>query len=374
MSFFARCSYCNHRIEATAKAVGSSVRCPKCQNFFTVLPVADKPTREERLAAASGHAAAEAASAALATATKVAERPKVETSAAVPEFVAPEPIRPFLRRPGSLIGMLAITAAGAGLACASIPGLPIATVPLSIASIGVGLAGLLTLLGNSPKRTAWILPVVGAAAGAVLLFVALQLPAFLGPTYERWKQGGLDPSAMRFIPLEVANAGRVKLDEQGWANAEVAAVQQDQVRVQVFQPKLERIELRPEQPTLVDKKFLVIRVGIEQVGPARGLEFYHWGQHNPAPDKPVPVLTDSLGKQYRPLEFGRDTLIVGQKLHELLFTGKKVAAVLVFEIPRGNAPYRLTLPAHAWGGSGEFRFTIPSSLVQREKKKGGKKL
>src|SRR5262249_37245882 len=160
---------------------------------------------------------------------------------------------------------------------------------------------------------------------------------------------GAAAAKVRFIPVSLANSAEAVLHKDGWADASLTAIQQEQIRVQILSAGFETIELRPEKPELAGKKFLVVRLKLQQTGAARGLEYHHWGPNSPWPAKPTPLLQDAKGTQVRPLSFEDKTLIHGQQIKKELYASALVPDFLVFDVaPVKGTSYRLTLPAYAW--------------------------
>lgn len=379
MSFIARCSYCNHKMQAPQNAVGMSVRCPKCNNQFTVFPSDEKaPSAGEPVATAKpSRATSVAPSAALAPralkrapafAAPAVVAPKTATVVPAATSPAMEVARkPIFERPGAVAGVVSLLFGGGGLALAPVHGFAFCTIPLGVVGLLSGIVGLILVLDRGVGRMSFIMPAFGAAASGGVLFVALFFPAALGPSFSQWRHSVIDdPHALQFIPLNLADAKKARLEDGGWANAATAAIQQDQMRVQVIKSAMEAVDLRPENPQFAGKKFLVVTLRLHQVGAERGLEFHHWGPHSRYPEKADPTLRDQAGKEYRQLTFDEGTIIAGQTLFAPLYAGAIVHALLVFDVPDTGAPsYKLTLPAHAWGGKGDFKFAIPSKHIRR---------
>src|SRR3989442_1262394 len=46
MSFVAQCCFCKHKVKAPDQALGASVRCKKCESYFTLAPIEDAPPEQ----------------------------------------------------------------------------------------------------------------------------------------------------------------------------------------------------------------------------------------------------------------------------------------------------------------------------------------
>lgn len=274
--------------------------------------------------------------------------------------------QPLLKRPGALPAAIALASGCLGLALASIPGCAVATIPIAAFGVLAGALSCLAILMQSPIRSSGILPVIGSGASLSILLAALFFPALLGSTFSEWRSGTVANDAqLLLIPLKPGAGAKLRLDDAGCADASLAAIQQDQVRVRIAEARETTIELTPARSDWNGKKFLVVRIHIQQIGGRHGLEFYHWGTPSPQKDTALPTLNDAAGNTFHPLKFEDNTLIKGQTLHQELHAGAIVSDLLVFETPP-SAPmaYRLTLPAHAWAGCGAFKFLIPESFLK----------
>src|SRR5262245_65736650 len=110
MPFVAECAYCLHRVKVPDRALGSSVKCPKCASHYTLRPSTPPlPGRQEpRPPAPLAPASETSPAAAVATA---------EAPAAVPVTTPPpEPPRPWV----DPVGVAAILLATAALASAAV--------------------------------------------------------------------------------------------------------------------------------------------------------------------------------------------------------------------------------------------------------------
>jgi hypothetical protein len=96
------------------------------------------------------------------------------------------------------------------------------------------------------------------------------------------------------------------------------------------------------------------------------------GELSPAPAEIFPdeqarhqaTLTDHSGRRYR-------QHAVHETAHQVkgrsVFPTAVADQVLLFDVPPPELHYlRLELPAAFWGGTGFFRFTIPSAMVRRD--------
>lgn len=393
MSFIARCVFCDAQVQAPDQAAGWSVQCPKCFSSFTAVPSAAMP----RAPAAKPRPApkpspaprpappARSEAVTLPRSSPVAPRPRVspasspeQTSRPIvieepppPACEAPEPVLGPVPRPRrfSLLGLAALFAAALALICASLPWVHALTLPLCALALLLGVAGIFSVLMRTEDMTLLILPAAGFVVAGAIPLAALLLPSFLGYDIYRlyWNRTGHDPAVISVIPLDPRNTTLAGLEQDGWADASRAAVQQDRVRVQVTAASVDGVQLKtPKKPATTKEKYLLIDVRAQHVGAAGEFTYEGWGLGD---DKNQARLTDNTGRTYARKSFDPGVEVIGQNRGESVHPGRSAEDLLVFEAPPANVEYlRLELPASACGGTGVFRLTIPRSLIRLEKR------
>jgi hypothetical protein len=237
-------------------------------------------------------------------------------------------------------------------------------VPLSILACLLGLFGLVRVLGKGGFYLGF--PVAGTAVGSVVFGTALGLPSLLGPTYlaSRGREV-VDVAAIRAIPLP-GSGEVVRTTESEWVDASRVALQQGRMQVQVLSASIQARQAKSSPPKIAHE-YLVIRLRSHQVEEAG--EFATQRSHLGGIrfEKPRPTLTDHTGKTYRPRDI-RQVAPVETKRKASVFPVAFQDEVFVFETPPAGLEYLcLEVPAAAWGGSGVFRFTIPSSMISRKR-------
>src|SRR5687768_10516560 len=96
MSFLAECMYCGKKVRAPAQALGTSGQCPKCANFFTLVPMeGDLTTGSGKKAAVLGKAEVAKTPAALKTTPPPANRTTAEMPV-IAEAPPPPPKIPWI--------------------------------------------------------------------------------------------------------------------------------------------------------------------------------------------------------------------------------------------------------------------------------------
>jgi hypothetical protein len=171
--------------------------------------------------------------------------------------------------------------------------------------------------------------------------------------------------AIRAIPLPGSDEV-VQMTESEWVDASRVALQQGRIQVQVLSASIHPLRAKSSAPKKAPE-YLVIRLRSHQVEAAS--EFATRRSHSGSLrlEKPRPQLTDNTGKIYRPRDI-RDVAPVETKRKGPLFPVAFQDEVFAFETPPAGLEYfRLEVPAESWGGSGAFRFTIPTSMISRRR-------
>jgi hypothetical protein len=89
-----------------------------------------------------------------------------------------------------------------------------------------------------------------------------------------------------------------------------------------------------------------------------------WADESNAPSSHPPELTDNLDHSYPQRTFGPGVRIVGRTYVDALMP-PALKELLVFAAPEPGIQYlHLKLPASAFGAPGEFRFKIPTSMIE----------
>jgi hypothetical protein len=210
-----------------------------------------------------------------------------------------------------------------------------------------------------------VVPAAGTVAGAVVLVLALLFPARLGPAYESYRvKDPVDPTAIRAVPLP-GQPPSGDLGGPDWVDASRAALQQGRVRVQIVAVTVGPLPPRDgSKKKLNPEEYLVIRLRANKV--EGGREFRTDPMHWPgrAGEKVSPTLTDNTSKVYQERPVLDETEVVGKSS---IFPVSVIDEVFTFEPPPPVLDsLRLEVPAALWGGSGAFRFTIPSAMISRQ--------
>jgi hypothetical protein len=90
-----------------------------------------------------------------------------------------------------------------------------------------------------------------------------------------------------------------------------------------------------------------------------------WAERAGAPSKHPPVLVDNAERLYAQVPFDASSEVVGRWTAPTLLPGRAAGEFLVFTAPPAGIEYlRLKLPASALGGTSEFRFQVPKSMIE----------
>ncbi len=424
MSYLLECQVCNHRIEVTDPATLVGTQCPECASFYALRPVDVRPkvvlrgfafaesaapappprvspdlasdpvpantadwradeTAAAPVAARTGPPAGfgsdsphEAARAGIPvgilepgpgrcrTAAKPVSRPQPAVRRvplpARSEYEPPEP-SPVL----VAAGPAALLLGAAAVACACVAALDGVAVPLCVLGVLVGLVGVVVDDGTDRSR---LVPTAAAAACGVLL-VVLVFPG-VGAAFRLGRSAGaVDPTAVRVVPLagDTLDPGA---DEDGWVDASRAAVQQNRVGIQVVSARLGPSggPTVPGQPPAAPKQVLVVRLRVQRIwGGEQTLRDEPGAEDRPPPQQAPATLTDDTGKVCQLLPAAAWDAAPSRTSR----AGGEVT--FAFEAPSPGFKFlRLELAAAAWGGTGSFRFKIPSSMTRPEPPRGGR--
>jgi hypothetical protein len=422
--FVAACGHCGRESHVPAVALGTFVWCPGCSNYFTVAP--KKRRSDVRVAALAGAGVVPQAPAAeeLPVARPLEwweempalpaqaqepspppapEPPPASETPTAPSPAAPTPIalRPLRDPPVPAVapeplGALALTPT------ASSPAAPAKSAParrrgrdddevrdvdpLGAAALGLGcvallcaslsalcplllpLAALGTLAGAGAivhsHRTGvsrLTFPVAGTSVAAVVLLVGWLFPSWLGPTYQASREpDGPDREAVRRVTLPGVRNDPGD-DDAGWTDASRAGLAQGSVQMHVLKAIVERVQLGSgDKGKTVEA--LVVRVRVQKAADAA--EFAAKKSAGPtamARDN-YPVLTDRTGKVYATLEVQPPAPVDNTRAGVITFS----EWVFVFEAPSPGTPLRLEVPAATWGGTGGYKFALPTTMIQRK--------
>src|SRR5262249_37867535 len=223
MPFQAQCLFCGQKVKVPDRALGTSGRCPKCGNFFTLVPGGEEAPALEK-AGPLGRRLAK-------TATKTPRPPTVApanpVAAAIPSRTSmcpdsteeTEQTHPWIEP----IGLCALLLSGAALLCAASPASAKLVFWLSLLALLVGLVGLLRALLTGSLRLA--MPIAAVAASGSVFLISFCAPSFLGPIYAASREGEtIDPTVIRVVPIP----GKAGVGSTGseWVDASQAALQQ----------------------------------------------------------------------------------------------------------------------------------------------------
>jgi hypothetical protein len=151
-----------------------------------------------------------------------------------------------------------------------------------------------------------------------------------------------------------------------WVDASRAAIQQDKVGIQVASALLGPIETftAPRKKTVTPEKYLVVRIRIQRVAGKLRLKADDRDEPDPAFERPRAILTDEEGKIFKPAAIGIEPDAGPSRA--------TTEEVFVFEAPPASAKLRLEIPATPWGGTGSFKFALPSPFVRPGAIRGGR--
>lgn len=308
MPFEAACPFCPTRINRVPdEALGASLRCPQCGNYFTLAPADDLN---------------------LQPAGKTFRRP---TARAAPN-------------PSS-----ASDASEAGHSEAA---------QLSTAHPVSPTCGSAAAYAPRSQLTLWL------RRAAVVSLVVLTAALFWsrGPS----RQGRIalvldDPDPHQFLVVTPDNRQMIRdLGRSEWADAEKESLRQGNVHIRICWAK---VDVPPRNETAKPSSLprsLLIQVQLAHLPPElRPFKGLLNGNN-------TPVLLDDRGRKYALRSSPPQVGIADQVDLVPSSSREPVQEVLVFEPPGADLEsLKLDLPAMAWGRTGSCRFRIPRSMIEQ---------
>lgn len=312
MPFIAICPHCRVcRLRAPKAKRGKTVRCPKCQEVFALIPhdEADSTTEGSMLV------------------TQETATPSQSSTTAVENH--PDDAMQLMQ--------LALGSVGVVLLLSQLPyGRPVAVVIAFLGSI------VITLGAIELKKRAW-LGWGGLILNAFLLLILIAYPGALGMT-GWWPGFGSN--------AEATESNGTKGE---WIDAGDAAWQQGGVRVGVT---FATIGSDPSSNASYGAKerFLWVGLKVTNVGAGNELEFSGWT----CGSAEGPVLTTPDGTLVATKKY------MGPKGKTIVQQGRFVECMLAFEVPPSEQDLLLDLPTQPFGDATLIRFRIPHILIGKQ--------
>jgi len=250
----------------------------------------------------------------------------------------------------------ALCLGGVALLLDSWPDLSFLTKPLSGVGLVLGIvASVVAAFKKQENRPLAI--AVSALCLCVLLFVGSW------PTL-----GGSPPASLWAIALRKEGLlAPQRITEDDWVDASVSAMKRESLQVEVASLRIGAVQLKSQgRQVLSGDKYLVIGLRITDEGIVfRQVPYERWADLAESPSKNPPTLVDNLGRPYAQKSFDPPAKVLGRADLSILIPGRPVGEVLIFSVPPAGVEYlRLSLPAAAFGGMGEFRFQIPRNMLE----------
>jgi hypothetical protein len=364
------CGKCT--VRAPRRAVGRSVYCPYCSNWFTLSGEAQQKQDAARYAQASADSSTPAEAPCQDSGAAV-EEPALGADDTLPLRPAADPSPtplPALPRALSLappqtstppedeederspvvLGLAAVIFGGVSLIASQLPfGRIVAAV---LAVVGLSLA-LYALRLAQQKR----LPALAAVFAALILAVVVALPGWLGlgPWWPRPSEGPRGVQAVGHGTGVSAPAEWVDVGRESW--------QLDDVRVSVPSVTVGPVQLTgpDNRKRWTQTKHLQVWVKVTNEGATRKIDFQGWGAGSQGE---APRLTDSEGKRLSMATFEPNWLPPGRPSRKALFPGKSADNLLLFEAPSPDVAHlRLELSGAAFGAVESVRLHIPRTKL-----------
>lgn len=119
-----------------------------------------------------------------------------------------------------------------------------------------------------------------------------------------------------------------------------------------------------DEPRQSESDLLLIRILVENRSEAKMLDFRAWNDPSAFLSRNLATLEDNVGNTYKRVTFPLGTKVEGRESHQSVYPGKTAEAPLVFELPvEAVKVLRLQLAGEAVGAKGNFRFEIPTTVL-----------
>ncbi len=365
MPFLARCPYCGQRSRVPDGSLGTSGQCPRCSSFYTLTPEEEGASA----GAGSGEPTASLSLGPLPPALTAAPATLADRHDLDDTDLSAEGERPGQRATIEPLGLAALLLGSAALLSASFSALCRLVMPLAVLGLLLGLAGLWR--GRLARRRArvaggwrsWrsLVPLAASLTAGAILVSAWLWPGLLGPVYQASRpRPTLDPAAMHVVPLPGSRG--LESANPNWVDASQAALRQGDTLVRISRVWTGPAEAPASKKDNSARKKQYLFVGV-QIFQAKALADKQARPINLKAGRPK--LTDDTGQVYE-LRTGLAAPPVKAGKADLPVFGRE--QVFAFEPPAaGRAHLRIELPAGMWGGSGVYRFTIPATMIQRQR-------
>jgi hypothetical protein len=205
-----------------------------------------------------------------------------------------------------------------------------------------------------------IFAVAGVAVLGMVFFYVIKA------TWTRWNA----PPPPEALVVALRQGGMVAPRAQEpdeWVDASANGLEIADFRVQVDSVRVGQVDLTLRgSKTRSREQFLIIRLVVNDAGILfREVHYEPWADQDGSPSQHPPHLTDSANRPYVQKAFDPLAKVVGRAYEDRpIAGGRPLIEVLVYPVPPADIEYlRLNLPAAAFGGTGEFHFQIPRSMI-----------
>ena len=291
------------------------------------------------------------------------------------------PLNVTMKQPKSTNG-IGIAALVLGiLACLTcwIPFIGMFSIPVSVLGILLGIIGMIiSVIGHRSKIG---MPVAGTIVCVVAIVVAV---ASTGGTTRAITEAAREtnrkakatnqevvPSPKKPTrpshPVAEKSAPN-ESKEETWASAQ-NAIRQANIEIRITQVLVGKIPLRAgfdDSETQSKDKLLKVVLELHNLSKSKKIEYQSWSGRDLSFNRDYATLKDNFGNNYKRINFGFGTKVIGQTKSDSIYPGIKIQDVLVFETPVDTVKYlNLELPAKNFDGEGMLRLRIPTGMIQR---------
>jgi hypothetical protein len=263
---------------------------------------------------------------------------------------APAPLKPSQR-----LGLASFVLGGLALPASSLSWLALLAMPLAGLGAVLGVVGLVRARKDQGRTSLSALGLVACLLGLLLGGCSIRA---LVPT---WKGAGKKEDKEQQV---VRVRGPETAPRTDWPDAMHKAVQKGGVRIRVVRVSTQAVPIEDRAGgRRLAERGLMLYVRVSNMAPDRLVRFAGWGLNGT--ESEAITVVDDRGRPCSARTFEPGWAVLGRAPPTVLAAGKWVDDVLVFASPSPDVAFlRLSLPASAFGGTGQLRLEIPREMIE----------
>ena len=236
----------------------------------------------------------------------------------------------------------------------------------SVVGLGLGVAGLLVAAQRKWEGIGYA--IAGTTINAVALLGSIVFTALVA----RGIWGESKPAAQETVVQQPEPTEVSTIDTQGgkWAVAGTP-LELDGLRISIRTVSVCRVEVydrMTRRSPLMDTPDILVWLDVQNASDNQKLDYCGWMGEDALISGVSATLTDEHGNDYRRIDYGPFSSIIGATTEESLYPGKIIHDAVAFEVPVDKAKkLRLRLKNPIRGRTGEFRFLIPRRMIRETK-------